>query len=288
MTARGSFAGRARAVGVAVAWLALFVGIGIGVTLLLSEVIPAVGGRLWWLARNGLEQATGFAVATVVVGYWLNRHSWERMGWRFDRGLPWRALRGAATGLALGTTAVGVAVLGSGGAIHLTPNLAQWPGVAAPLAAGLVAAALAEELWFRGYPLRRLAEATGAVPAIALVSLGFGAAHLHNPNATVFSTANIVLAGVWLSLAFFSPGGMPLAWGLHFGWNAALALVFDAPVSGFTFDVPGVDYLPGTRPWIDGGRFGPEGGLAATVALGVGALLILGSDLRARPPWLAA
>ncbi len=288
MTARGSFAGRARAVGVAVAWLALFVGIGIGVTLLLSEVIPAVGGRLWWLARNGLEQATGFAVATVVVGYWLNRHSWERMGWRFDRGLPWRALRGAATGLALGTTAVGVAVLGSGGAIHLTPNLAQWPGVAAPLAAGLVAAALAEELWFRGYPLRRLAEATGAVPAIALVSLGFGAAHLHNPNATVFSTANIGLAGVWLSLAFFSPGGMPLAWGLHFGWNAALALVFDAPVSGFAFEVPGVDYLPGTRPWIDGGRFGPEGGLAATVALGVGALLILGSDLRARPPWLAA
>ena len=287
MTARVAFGERAKAVGAAVAWLVLFVGIGIGVTILLSELIPAVGGRPWWLARNGLEQASGFAVATVVVGYGLNRHSWERMGWRFDRGLPRRLLRGAAVGVALAAIAVGLALLASGAAIHLTPSLAQWPGVAGPIALGLVAAALAEELWFRGYPLRRLAEAVGPVPAMAVVSLGFGAVHVANPNATVLSTANIVLAGVWLALAFFSPGGMPFAWGLHFGWNGALALVFDAPVSGFAFDVPGVDYFPGARSWIDGGRFGPEGGLVGTVALVVGALLIVGLQLRSRPEWLA-
>ncbi len=288
MTARVAFGERAKAVGAAVAWLALFVAIGIGVTILLSELIPAVGGRSWWLARNGLEQATGFAVATVVAGYWLNRHSWERMGWRFDRGLPWRLLRGTGVGVVLAAIAVGLTLLAGGAAIRLTPSLAQWPGVAGPIALGLVAAALAEELWFRGYPLRRLAEAVGPVPALAVVSLGFGAVHLGNPNPTVFSTANIVLAGVWLSLAFFSPGGMPFAWGLHFGWNGALALVFDAPVSGFAFDVPGVDYVPGARWWIDGGRFGPEGGLVGTVALVIGVLLILGRGVRARPAWLAA
>lgn len=77
----------------------------------------------------------------------------------------------------------------------------------------------------------------------------------------------MALAGVWLACAFFSPGAMPLAWGAHFGWNATLALAFDAPVSGYAFAVPGIDYRPGTHAWVDGGAFGPEGGVAATLVM---------------------
>ena len=292
MTARFSLVARWKPAGVALVWLLLFWVVGVGVTILLSAVVPAHGerggGHTWWLARDGLEQAVGFAVATVVVGYRLDRHSWERMGWRFDRGLPLRALQGAGMGAALAGIAVGLACVAGGATLHLTPTLRAWPGVAAPLAVGLVAAALSEELAFRGYPLRRLAEAIGPVWAMVVIAVGFGCVHLANPNATLFSTANIVVAGVWLSVAFFSPGGMPLAWGLHLGWNGALSLLFDAPVSGWAFDVPGVDYAPGSRGWIDGGRFGPEGGLAATVALLVGTLLVLGHGTRSRPGWLTA
>ena len=290
MTARASFRGwreRATAVGAAGAWLALFSAAGIGLTLLLEAVIPAVGGRAWWLARNGLAQLVGFAGATVVVGYWLNRHSWERMGWRFDRGLPRRALRGTAIGMVLAGLAMLLALATGGAVVHRAPGVAAWPGTAGPLGVGLLAAALAEELWFRGYPLRRLAEAIGPVAAIAAASMAFGVAHLGNPNASIFSTLNIVLAGVWLSLAFFSPGGMPFAWGLHFGWNSALALVFDAPVSGYACGLPGLEYVPGSRGWIDGGRFGPEGGLVGTVALAAGVLIVLGRGYNARPAWLA-
>src|SRR5437879_11518338 len=108
-----------------------------------------------------------------------------------------------------------------------------------------------------------------------ILALLFGIAHARNPSATVFSTVNVALAAVWLSFAFFSAGGMPLAWGAHFGWNAGLAILFDAPVSGYAFHVPVVEYAPGAHAWLDGGAFGPEGGIVATIALVTGTLYLL-------------
>jgi len=171
--------------------------------------------------------------------------------------------------------AVGLAVLLGGATIGPDQGVGLVTA-AAPLALGLLAAALAEELVFRGYPLRRLADAVGPVVATALLGVGFGVAHLGNPNVTALGTVNVGIAAVWLAAAFFA-GGMPLAWGLHFGWNAGLALGFEAPVSGLTFDLPLVDYAPGRHAWIDGGAFGPEGGLVGTLlfAAGTAALLVV-------------
>src|SRR5438270_517157 len=116
--------------------------------------------------------------------------------------------------------------------------------------------------WAAGF-----AAATGPLPATALTALGFGLLHLGNPGATVFSTVNVALAGVWLAAALFSPGAMPLAWGAHFGWNATLALGFAAPVSGYAFPLPALEYRRGPHAWIDGGAFGPEGGVVATLVM---------------------
>src|SRR6267143_589920 len=80
-----------------------------------------------------------------------------------------------------------------------------WRAPAGPLGVGFLLAALSEELLFRGFPLRRLADAIGPWAAMTVLAVGFGLAHLKNPNATAFSTINVALAGVWLSFAFFSP-----------------------------------------------------------------------------------
>jgi hypothetical protein len=117
-------------------------------------------------------------------------------------------------------------------------------------------------------------------------TIAFTVAHLGNANVGPIGVGNIALAGVWLSFAFFSPGGMPLAWGLHFGWNAGLGLVFDAPVSGHRLAVPAVDYAPGRHPWVDGGAFGPEGGFVATIVLVAGTLAVLGSRFKQPKDWL--
>ena len=67
-------------------------------------------------------------------------------------------------------------------------------------------------------------------------------------------------------------GGIWTAVGVHLGWNALLACL-DTPVSGVPFRIPLLDYRPGGPVWLTGGGFGPEGGLAATVAMTLGIVM---------------
>lgn len=278
---------RLKSLGIALLWLLAFAVIGVGVTILLSEVVPAVGAPTWSLARGALEELTGVLLATWVVGRLLNRHSWERMGWRRPGSIA-RLVRGVGLGACMAALAVGLAVALDRATVRSTPDGTLWLGAALPLIVGLLAAALAEELMFRGYPLRRLADAIGPAPALLVISLAFAAAHAGNPEVGPIALGNIALAGVWLSVAFFSPGGMALAWGAHFGWNAGLALIFDDPVSGYAMQVPGVAYTPGAHAWVDGAAFGPEGGIVTTLALIAGTAAILGRRVGRPAQWLEA
>ena len=136
----------------------------------------------------------------------------------------------------------------------------------------LAPAALSEELLFRGVPLVLLASAVGRGTAVVLVAIVFSLAHFANPHVTMLGIGNIALAGIFLGLAFYAPGGIWTAWGAHLGWNAMLAAL-DTPVSGVPFRIPLLDYEPGGPAWLTGGRFGPESGLASTLALTIAVLV---------------
>ncbi len=280
MTARVSFVERAKRLAIAVLWIALFAGVALAVGLPLHALTPGLGGAGWWLVRDGAVQVAALFAATWLVGRRWCRQSWDQLGWHLDGGLAPRVLRGLGLGASMAAVAVGLAVVADRAQVRVTHDWSRWPAVAVPLGVGFLLAALSEELLFRGFPLRRLADAIGPWAAMTALAVGFGLAHLKNPNATAFSTINVALAGVWLSFAFFSRGGMGLAWGLHAGWNAGLALVFDAPVSGYPFSVPAVEYVPGRHAWVDGGVFGPEGGAVTTLVLIAGTLAVLGARVR--------
>ena len=275
--ARVSFAGL-KTFAINVAWIVLFVVVGGGVSVGLARVLPASTAE-YRLLRDVFCGLTGFVVATLIVGKLLARESWERLGWRTEgRGLVGHArpfARGIGVGIAMAGFAVVLALLFDRASVTITPDWRRWPAVVAPLVAVLLAAALNEELIFRGFPLRRLSDAIGAVPALLVLAIGFAIAHLGNDNFSTIGLVNIALAGIWLGVAFFTTGGMALAWGLHFGWNAGLGLLFDAPVSGYLFRVPAVEYAPGPHAWVDGGAFGPEGGIVATISLIAGTLYLL-------------
>ncbi|MEE8572380.1 MAG: CPBP family intramembrane glutamic endopeptidase, partial [Gemmatimonadota bacterium] len=134
---------------------------------------------------------------------------------------------------------------------------------------------------FRGYPLARLAVPLGKVGASVALAVVFAGAHLTNPEVSTLGLVNIGLASLVLSAAFFTPGGLPLAWGVHLGWNGGLALGADAPVSGLTFDIPALEFVTERSAWVTGGSFGPEGGIAASVAMAVALIWLSQGSKRA-------
>ena len=198
-----------------------------------------------------------------------------------------RARVGWATGLAAGAATAGLAILislvvGKAGWISDSGTVGDYIRQSVKTVAVLGPAALAEEVLFRGVPLVLLARALGRGSAIVVISVLFALAHILNPNATLLGLGNIALAGIFLGLAFYAPGGIWTAFGAHLGWNSLLACL-DTPVSGVPFDIPLLDYSAGSPAWLTGGVFGPEGGLAATMALTTAILVVARWVAKARP-----
>ena len=264
----------ARGVLGAVAAVLAFYGAVVAVTFLLAVAIPTS----WLMGTWGLVVATvPVVVACAAVNgvlVWKGWATWGTLGWRGLRQDAAALLGGTLVGGAMVVVALALAFAG-GARLEITGEpFSAYLRVAFPIAAGLLIAALAEELLFRGFPLMRLARALGKFRASLGLAVLFACAHLWNPDVSLLGLVNIGLASLVLSIAFFTPGGLPLAWGVHVGWNGGLALGADAPVSGLTFDIPVLEFFSGRAGWLTGGAFGPEGGIAASVAL-VGALIWL-------------
>lgn len=237
----------------AVAWLG---GTGPGTLLFQSAVTLGSAGLFTWLIG--------------IRGLGMTR--------RDLRYQPWpKGVRGLGRGLVAGGLTAACALLISvtaGGAewVRDSGDLGDYLLQAGKTVAVLAPAAVSEEVVFRGLPLVLLASALGRGAGVALVAIAFALAHLANPNLTVLGLGNIAMAGIFLGLCFYAPGGIWTASGAHWGWNAVLACL-DTPVSGVPFRIPLLDYHAGSPAWLTGGPFGPEGGLASTVALAAAVLL---------------
>jgi membrane protease YdiL (CAAX protease family) len=246
--------------------------VGLGIAVLITGSTPAAAA---WLTALGPESMLLQAVVTLastalftwLIGFRILHLT--RADLRYVTGR--RARSGFALGLFAGALTAGTALLisvvaGHAGWTDDTGTLGDYLRESLKTIAILAPAALAEEVLFRGVPLVLLAAAFGRGSAVVAIAVMFALAHVSNPNATPLGLGNIALAGVFLGLTFYAPGGIWTASGAHLGWNSLLACL-DTPVSGVPFDIPLLDYNAGNPVWLTGGTFGPEGGLAATVAL---------------------
>ncbi|HVX89026.1 MAG TPA: CPBP family intramembrane glutamic endopeptidase, partial [Gemmatimonadales bacterium] len=135
---------------------------------------------------------------------------------------------------------------------------------------------------FRGVGYVALTKEFGRVGPAIVLSVLFGAAHLGNDHVTGLAVANVALAGMFLSAAFWLPGGIWAATGVHLGWNLTLAAL-GAPVSGLAFTLPMLDYVMGSPQWLTGGEFGPEGGIVATIIVGTAAVWLFRRTMHQAP-----
>lgn len=204
------------------------------------------------------------------------------LGFGLTQAVPRELISGFAIGgLAMVATVVGLLVAGM---IRYEPETGTVAGYVSMLLNHLVVlafAAAAEEAIFRGYPFQALVQGVGPVAATILGSAAFAAAHAWNPDVGVIPFWNLFAAGVLLSIAYLHTRSLWFATAVHLGWNWTMASALDLPVSGLDyFRTPLYEPSIGGPDWITGGAFGPEGGLAATVAFGLALLAVL------RLPWV--
>lgn len=143
--------------------------------------------------------------------------------------------------------------------------------------AALFFATLAIELALRGYPFRRLIDATGPAWATILMALLLGTIHGFSPDATWISILITVIGSILLSIAWLRTHGLWLPWGLHFACSASLALLFGLPVRG-VLEFSSVVQTRAIGPaWLTGNEFGPEGALFTAIALLAGIAVLVRS-----------
>jgi len=267
-----------------------YVGAALLGTLVLVAVGPAAFGAAGPPSAPGvsLYVATALAAAASVwvAGRFLDGRPFSGFGLRLGRewwsDLGFGLLLGASlisgvffVELAAGWVTVTGSFRAAGGGF--------FPAILAPVVL-FVCVGFYEELVTRGYQLTNLAEGLNGPPlgprgavllAWVISSSFFGLLHAFNPNATVLSTLNILLAGMMLGLGYVLTGELAIPIGLHITWNFFQGNVFGLPVSGR--DPTGATFLSTHQvgpELLTGGPFGPEGGLLGPAAMVVGMLLI--------------
>jgi hypothetical protein len=117
-------------------------------------------------------------------------------------------------------------------------------------------------------------EGLGTWWALAISAAFFGAAHLGNPGATVWSSAAIAIeAGLLLAMLYHVTRSLWACAGLHAAWNIMQGTVYGIPVSGTHPDGFLVAKLTGPD-WLSGGSFGAEASVVA-LALCTGVTIVL-------------
>lgn len=222
------------------------------VAFLGGQVVGAVSGNALLTLILGLATAV---LSVLVYG--------RVVRWAEKRAPVEVSARSALGGLALGAL-IGVVWFGS-----VIFNIAALGGyhvngvgpVAGPvgLFGFMAAAAVTEELMFRGVLLRIIQERAGTWIALLVTCVLFGVWHLLNPDATVWGAVAVAVeAGGALGAAYVATRKLWVPIGIHFAWNFTESAIFGTEVSGNGANQGLLHGVMSGPSIITGGQFGPE------------------------------
>jgi membrane protease YdiL (CAAX protease family) len=250
----------------------------------LSFADHAIVVRLGWLAKTATPLQHALAtlslqllpalIAYLILVLLIERRRPAELSLR---ALPTFGVGGLFMGVVLFSIVVGILWLV--GSYHVTgtnPNVDWLPEV---LVAG-IGAGIGEEIAVRGVLFRVVEEGLGTWWALAISALFFGAAHVANPGATLWSSAAIAIeAGVLFALLYHLTRSLWACVGLHAAWNIMQGTVYGIPVSGSKAHGWLVSYRTGPD-WLSGGSFGAEASVVALLVCSALSAILLVVALR--------
>jgi membrane protease YdiL (CAAX protease family) len=253
-----------------VVWrIAAFYGICIALLIILQTLAILVGRPASVDPRGASYQWMTFA--TVVAATWVMLRVVDKLPWT-EVGLDRSA---AAPGLLVKGAAVGGLTIAVASAFLLSIHMLRidatapgsWWGEAGHSSLVLLPAAFFEELFIRGYVFAILRRAAGWKLALIVTSVVFGLLHLANPGADSESILAVVVAGFFLGAILLVTRSLYAAGAAHFAWNWVMAGALHIAVSGIKSPDPDYRIVDSGPDWLTGGPWGPEGGIAAVVAM---------------------
>lgn len=203
----------------------------------------------------------------------IQKRRMRTLGFTKD-GIVKEYLIGAGIGFLIFSAAVLLCVVT--GALHLNGVSDTFSlGMFVLFTLGFMVQGMAEEVLCRGYFMVSFGRRYPIVAAVIANAVIFAALHLANPGVAPLAIVNLILFGIFASCYFIRRGNI---WGigaLHSVWNLVQGNFYGIKVSGMetSCTVFSSTAVRG-RDIINGGAFGLEGGLAVSVVLIVGILLL--------------
>jgi membrane protease YdiL (CAAX protease family) len=249
----------------AVARIVIFAAFLTGTTLLAGSLANALGLRETTPAQAALASPWRvlLMIAAAVIAYALLVRGIERR--RIVELAP-RRLVGFTAGLLLGVAlfSLVVAVLWLTGSYRVTGFNHNLPWLPLILVMG-ISPGVIEEIICRGVLFRIVEEGLGTWAALAISALFFGAAHIFNPGATLWSSLAIAIeAGLMLGMMYQVTRSLWACMGLHAAWNLMQGPVYGIAVSGLTQKGWIIPTMTGPD-WLTGGGFGAEASVPALI-----------------------
>lgn len=152
------------------------------------------------------------------------------------------------------------------GNVKLTNPISE-PQISISLIYGLIVfifVGFGEEILSRGYIMSVLKQSRNKWIILIISALIFAALHLGNKGMGLLSFINLFLVGILFAYMFMKSKNIWMAIGYHITWNYFQGYIWGFGVSGSS--VNGLYKVENiTNNIINGGEFGPEGGIIVTV-----------------------
>lgn len=211
-------------------------------------------------------------VLLILLCRFLEKRSLDSMGF-----VPKHVFRNYITGLAIGFTIISAVVV-----IGLTLGAFQFIGISDSInpiflllyLSGFMIQGMYEEVLCRGFMMVSIARKSPVVVAILANSIFFGLIHMGNNGFSVLPMVNLILFGLFASVLFLSVDNIWIVGAVHTIWNFSMGCIYGLSVSGMD-PMPSILMIKATEfDMLNGGAFGPEGGLIVTGVLLVGIAIV--------------